>query len=778
MRKLLWIAGVPAVLILLIVAVGAWRFSAALPATDGEAALPGLAAAVTVNRDGPGIVTIRAENEEDAYRALGYVHAQDRFWQMEMTRRLGQGRLAELVGPGVIDIDRYTRTFGFYRLAEAQIPYLESGTRAALTAYADGVNAWMAESGQAMPAEVQLLFYDPEPWTVADSLVWIRMMAFQLSTNMRGEQFRARLADHLDAAQIADFLPGARSGDPITLPPGSQALLEAMPPLPAPLRSESASNAWALDGSRTGTGRPILANDPHLGLTAPNLWYFVTIETPTLTLSGVTAPGTPFHILGHNGTVAWGMTTTYADTQDLFVETPTGDGNSYETPSGQRPFETRTERISVRFGETETLTVRATRHGPVISDLWSGGQGPVMALAFPGFTERDTTPDALYHLNRARSPDEVKEAMRLHIAPVQSLHYADINGNIGVIAPGRIPIRRVGNGLIPVDGASGSYDWTGFIPFEDLPQWDNPADGVIRNANNQLVGPDFPFLISAEWPPAFRARRLEALLEGQRLTGVEDSIKWQMDVVSEAARALLPLMLEVPTETADMDRAVTLLRGWDGTMALDRPEPLLYSTWMMQLASAVSRDELGEAATTAWEEREVFLIRVLTERPAWCDDIRTELEESCAEMLSTTLQDSLRALADTYGSDMAEWRWGDAHIAHLEHRVLDRIPLLGRLASLTIPTPGGDHTLNRGQSSTEPGLVWRHIHGPGYRAVYDLSNLGNSRFSLAGGQSGHLMSPNYGNLMEDWRDGRYFRSDGRRDDIPEAPAEVLTLTPR
>ncbi len=787
MKPISWFFALLFAAFLLLVALAALQAWRALPQLDGSLDLTVLEAPVNVSRDAKGLVTITAESENDAYRALGFIHAQDRFWQMEMTRRIGAGRLSEYLGELSLNIDRYTRTLGFHRLAAAQIASLDQPVRDALEAYAEGVNGWLNHSDTILPPELQVLMASPEPWSVTDSLVWTKLMSFQLSMNMRNEQFRSMLDARLPAELVQDILPGADPGEATTLPANAQALIDSMPALPDVLQSDTASNAWILDGSQTETGRPILANDPHLGFTAPNLWYFARIVTPGLTVTGVTAPGVPFHVLGHNGTVAWGMTTTYADNQDLFIETMSRDGLQYESPAGPQDVSIRNEDIQVRFGDPVRLTIRATRHGPVVSDLWAADrlvQGPdgrpvTMSLAFPGFMEADTTPNALYYLNRARDKESFLDALRHHVAPIQNIHYADTSGTIGLVAPGRIPIRKTGDGLRPVDGASGNFDWTGFVPFEEMPQWFNPPGGVIRNANNRLVPDTFPQLISSEWPPAFRADRLDELLaaRGPRHS-VTDSVSWQMDNVSHAARALLPYLLQTPIETDFTDEAIELLGKWDGTMRADRPEPLIYATWIAQLTGAISQDEMQDAATSTWEEREKFLHRVLSERQVWCDNGNTDLVETCAEILNVTLSDTLDALAETYGSRLQDWRWDEAHIAVFEHRLFERIPGLGALASQRIGTPGGDHTLNRGQAQPEQGPVFRHGHGAGYRAVYDLADLDRSMFSIAVGQSGNLFSPYYSNLLEDWRDGRYFRSDSRKDDIPSEPAHILTLTPQ
>lgn len=784
-KRMKWVLGVFGVVAgLAAIALGVFVSLAylALPGLEGTRTLPGLDASAEIQRDEIGLVTIRAANDHDAYFALGFAHAQDRLWQMEMTRRIGAGRLSELLGSGVLGIDRYVRTMGFYRLAEAQLDHLSTETLAALNAYSKGVNAWLENRDRPLPLQFQLLFHDPEPWVPADSLVWARLMAFQLSTNMGSERTRERLSRTLSPEQLQAILPGSEPDEPTTIPSTAKALLDRYIPPPPELESHTASNAWVLAGDKTATGSPILANDPHLGFTAPNLWYFANIETPDLKLSGVTVPGVPFHILGHNDQIAWGFTTTYADTQDLFVETVSEDGDAYKTAAGWQDFETREETIDVRLDDPLTLRARYSKHGPVISDLWGESDvaaGTAIALSFTGLSEADRTPEALFLLNRAKNRTDFESAMRLYSAPVQNIHYADRAGTIGLIAPGKIPVRANGDGLAPVDASSGSYAWIGTIPFTGLPQLFNPPGGIIRNANNRLVDSTFPNLISSEWPPALRAHRLDELIaSAQHPHRVEDSISWQMDIVSDAARRLLPFMIRVDTYEDRSAKAVNLLKSWDGSMAQHRPEPLIYATWLNLLTVAIAGDEAGTAFPRHWQERELFLQSVLDGSQAeWCDNIQTPNVETCGAILAETLEDTLRELRSKYGGEPEDWAWGSAHQAVFESRFLGRIPGLSALANLSIPTSGGDHTLNRGQSAPGEEIPFRHVHGAGYRAVYDLSDLSNSRFTLAGGQSGNFLSPHYDDLLEDWRDGRYFRSSGRLHGIDGEQKRILVLQP-
>ncbi len=712
-------------------------------AYEGTAAIPGLSAPVEILRDRDGVPHIFAETEADGAAALGWAHAQDRLWQMETMRRLGAGRLSEVMGTRFGDfalrVDRSMRTLGLMRRAEAAVLALSPETRATMEAYARGVNAYLENRAEALPVEFQILGVEPEPWRVADSMVWGQLMAMLLSANQRDELLRARLLRALPAERVEELFPAPAGGSPVTV--AATAALRDMDldmdvdtalDVLEGLGPNTASNQWVLSGRATDTGKPILANDPHLRMQAPIQWHLARIVTPERTLAGVTSPGVPFIVMGHNGRVAWGVTTTGGDTQDLFIEkVDPEDPGRYLTPDGYTLFDQRAEVIRIAGREPETLTVRETRHGPVITGVDPkadvAGPGHVLALAFAGFAQVDTTAEALARLNRARSAEEVKEALRLYRAPQQNIVYADVDGRIGFLAPAAVPIRRAGNGLTPVPGWDDSHAWTGFIPFEELPRIDDPQADRIVNANNAVVGPDYPHLIAAEWQNPARARRVEQLVAAPKQT-VDQQARHLADSVSLFARDLLPLLLKTPPEGRLVPDALGQLRGWDGAMRHDRPEPLVYYAWLRELTRMVFADELGAAFEDYWEQAPEAIPHVFANAPHWCDDVTTEGSETCPEMRARSLRAALDRLEERHGPHLVTWRWGAEHKATLNHQILGRVPLLGRLFDLSAPTDGGHYTVNRGGVSLKDERApFAHVHGAGYRGVYDLSNLDNSR---------------------------------------------------
>ncbi len=753
MKLLFKVVATLATVLILLVAAGWWWLGRSVTPDQGSLALPGLQAPVEVARDARGVPTIAAKSQHDAYFALGVVHAQDRLWQMESQRRLGAGRLSELVGARALGIDRTMRALGIYRLAQAQVDGLAPEVRAALDAYAAGVNSWLNHRDRPLPPEFTALQVSPEPWTPADSLVWGRLMALRLAGNWQQELVNQQLAARLPVEKLQSWEPGYPPSHPVTVGQADQAR-QMLANLPPQIAETLASNVWALDGTRSVTGKPLLANDPHLDFQMPILWYLAAIEAPGLTLTGATVPGVPFHLLGHNGQAAWGITTTHADTSDLFIEQEAGPG-LYAAPEGPLPFETRREVITVRGGEDVTLTVRATRHGPVISDVLAdrpGVQG-LLALSSAALLPDDRTVEALYALNRATDWRAFEQAAQKFHAPMQNLVFAGAGGEIAFISAGRVPVRKAGDGLLPRPGWTGEHDWLGWVPFEDLPRLVNPAEGAIVNANNKVVPPGYPWLIAAQWPEGFRAERIIQVLSGKPQWDLDQMQALQMDDLSLAVQDLLPRLLSVPPATPRQTEAQALLGAWDGRMSRGRPEPLLAEAWLVEVQKGLMGDDLGDLTGSFLGVRPYWLANALAGEADWCNDVRTPVTESCDTQISAALDRALDGLTARYGAGMTDWRWGIPHQAAFEHGVFRHLPWLGEWTGRWVATDGGDFTVSRGSWY---GPDFTHVHGAGFRAVYDLADLSRSRFIIATGQSGNPLSAHYDDLMQDWAAGRLY----------------------
>ena len=773
-----------------------------LPRTQGETAAEGLAAAVEVLRDAHGVPHIFAQSERDAHFALGFVHAQDRLWQLEMNRRIGAGRLAEVLGPAALTTDRFMRTLGVRRAAAANLPHLDAQTRGALDAYAAGVNAFLA-TRPVLPPEFHLLRVRPEPWSAVDSLTWWKMMAWDLGGNWRNELLRMRLSQTLPLSRIHEFLP-PYPGD---APPAMRDLkdvydgLEREPPRLAAgdagrisglsealisTHSAGASNSWVIASARSSSGKPLLANDPHLGLTAPAVWYLAHLHAPGLNAIGATLPGVPGVLVGRNPRIAWGSTNTGADVQDLYLEKLDTAGN-YLTPEGPRAFQTLEEAIRVRGGSDETLRVRVSRHGPVISDVSREAleltpRGHAMALAWTALADDDLSMQAALGVARAQNFAQFEAALRELHAPQQTITYADVEGNIAFLAAGRVPLRKPENdlkGLSPAPGWDARYDWTGYLPFEDLPRAVNPPAGMLVSANHRITPPGYRHHITFEWQPPYRARRIEELLVAQRTHTVRSFARIQLDAVSLAVRELLPHLLSTVPRSDAAREALKLLAAWDGTMAANRPEPLIAVAWWRELAFALYADELGEVFREHWSPRAPFVQSTLDARSAWCDDVRSRPVERCDDVLSGSLDKALADLTRRFGEDPRSWTWGEAHRAWHRHRPFSRNAVLARLFDVYVSSPGDGYSVNVGRSDfSDDRAPYASRHAAGYRAIYDLAEPEASLFIQSAGQSGNPLSAHYRDFAQPWSRGEYIRAVTERGALEAGGAQRLVLTPR
>ena len=749
-----------------------------VPDYEGRIHAPSLTSEATIVRDRHAIPHIFAQTQEDAYFALGYAHAQDRLWQMEMTRRLGSGRLSEIFGTilsrDFVTIDRTMRTLGLYRRARTSMESLGKETRDALQAYALGVNHYLSERRSLLPLEFQLLGHTPEAWRPEDSVVWGKLMSMMLSGNLSDEIRNHTLAVTASAEQIQDLFPDDlfdRSTLSFLKRSDVLARLEGMLPLTF-LDQGYASNTWVVDGRQSATGAPLLANDPHLALSAPILWYLARIVTPEWTIVGATVPGVPFHILGQNQSIAWGFTNTHSDTQDFFLE-QLASPSSYRFGDRILPLKERTERIRVRWEEDQEVTIRETHRGPIVSEIYPS-LNHTLSLRAVTLSEQDTTTQALYYLNHAENWEQFRRAMSFFFTPQQNTSYADKEGNIGFLSPGRIPIRSRGDGALPAPGWEPGYEWNGWIPFDHLPQAYNPPQGRFINANNPPVASDYPYLLSKSWESGYRAKRIQDLLDETAIHTAESAMRIQLDTVSLPARKVLPSLLAVATPRDPLaQEALNRLRLWDGTMSRQDPEPLIYAAWARQITRSlflpIFRNHLG----SYWHWPDALHRIAIGESTArWCPT------SDCSEVVTQALSDAMTELKDLYGPDIENWKWGQAHQAALDHRLFSRIPLLRSIFSNRIAADGGNYTLNRGTSAlmsrTNP---YTQIAGPGYRGVYDLANPERSAFIIASGQSGNPLSPHYDDLTPLWRDGRYVTLRGTLQELRDEGGSVLTLSP-
>jgi penicillin amidase len=762
-RRALTVLGILLCLVVIAVAAVIWRI---LPPQDDVMTIRGVTDPVGVTFDSNDIPFVRAASATDAATALGYVHARDRLFQMDLMRRAASGDLAALFGPAALPNDEEMRILGIRRSAEADVADLSPSARALLQAYANGVNAWIDQRGRLSAPEFVFLGKPPH-WTILDSLLWGKTMGLWLSGNWETELQRLALSAHLSKAKINSLWPSAAAnGLPadasLADPPGAAAAareaLAWVRHFPQPFTQPAqASNEWALSGTHTASGQPLLAGDPHLAFNFPGLWYLARMDTPEGTLAGATVPGLPFVVIGHNDHVAWTFTTTGADTQDVFIEHVTPDGQHYVTPSGPEPFTKRIEIIHVRGRPDTVLTVLSTRHGPVI------GNGPlphtILAVEMGNLAPHDTDADGLLMLNRARWVSDAGLAAAKITSPVQNLMTADTAGNIAFYTTGRVPIRRNGDGDWPEDGADGQHDWTGWARGDALPHSVNPPSGELVNANEPTVGPGFPVKLGRDTFGNWRAQRIRQLLARNARHTPDSFAQMQVDIVSDYARRLLPMLNEIVVPKQDPAApAAALLHGWDGSMAMKAPQPLIFNAWIHAFGERVLKANKVDP-DSAPVLTDSFIQSLLlgsgtagvsgTPTPAslWCDG-------DCRPMLLQALHDSMAQLRALYGSNYAGWRWKAAHRALFAHPLLSRIPVLGIFGRIRIAVPGDATTID----VTAPGFLPGHaeftaLHGPELRGVYDLSDLDQSLFVVAPGQSGDLLDPHAFDFLQRWRAG-------------------------
>jgi len=803
-RTLIIILSIILVLAIVIGVGGLYIVRRSFPQTDGTLQLPGLQAQVEVFRDSYGVPHIYASNPHDLFMAQGYVHAQDRFWQMEFWRRIGAGRLSEILGPSALDQDRFIRTVGWYRAAQEDLDQLSESELALLQAYADGVTAYIDSHRGKLGLEFTVLGltgvkFDPEPWTPVNTLSWAKVMAWDLGGNRSAELLRANIIARLGQPALEELMPGYPPDYPIIVSGAlNEATLAAVPEDAFDMHAfgigkDLGSNNWVISGEHTESGKPILANDPHLGIQMPSIWYEAGLHCDPVgadcpyNVVGATFAGVPGVIIGHNENVAWGVTNLGPDVQDLFIENINPENpDQYEFRNRWEDMQIIEEQIAVAGqDEPEVVRVRVTRHGPIINDViggveegWSFGWQP-LALSWTAL-QPGTTIKSVLMLDRSSSWDEFREALRYWDTPSQNFVYADVEGNIGYQAPGRIPIRAQGDGTLPVPGWSGTYEWIGYIDFDDLPRSFNPAKGYIATANNAVVGPDYPYFLSADWDPGYRVRRIVELIEAKDVLSVADVQAIQGDDKPLWAQDILPAILALAPSEPEQAQALDMLRNWDGQATRDSAPAALFEALRGHLLTRVFEDEAGEQLLErGWGDFLVSLETLLYQPDShWFDDIRTPEIETMQQTTLLALQDAIDELTDSLGKDMASWRWGDLHTATFENQSLGQSgigPIEAIFNRGPVEVDGTIATVNNtGYSLNEP---YAETTVPSVRHIIDLQYFEQSLSMHTTGQSGHPYNVHYDDMIDPWRNIEYHTMLWTRGQVEAAAEAHLTLTP-
>jgi penicillin amidase len=802
LRIFLWISLLVVVVIVSGLGYAYLAARAALPQLDGNISVKGLSAPVKVTREGHGVPAIEAASLEDLFFAQGYVTAQDRLWQMDVMRRFGSGELSEILGEDTLKIDREQRILGLRDAAKKSLELATLRDRSYFDAYARGVNAFIAGHGKSLPIEFRILKYQPKPWQAEDSIVIANQMVKDLNFYTFGdaltrEKILAKIGPELTAdlyvnqswhdrpptvmrANIEDEPNQGDSDDDDDDDEGPDNAVTRgghAPPIWEQHEPEAVngSNDWVISGAHTVTGKPLLSNDMHLGHQMPNLWYEAHLKAANLDVAGVTLPGVPYVIVGHNQRIAWGFTNVGPTVTDAYIENFNAQGQ-YETPQGWREPDNRQEVIHVKGKPDVTVDVKITRHGPIISEIIPGETRQI-ALRW---TLYDGLHIPFFDVDAAQNWNDFCKAFALLDAPGQNVVYADVDGNIGYHATGHVPIRAAGDGSLPVSGANDAHEWTGYIPFEKLPNIYNPASGVIGTANGRITPEGYPYAISAEWEAPWRTARIYHVLESGRRFAAADMLALQSDVQSEndlfAAERLVYAVDHAAKSSARAKQAAELMRNWDGRMIATASAPTIAVRAAQELTRLLLEPRLGPAPedvvqqktvlswkSYGWEMRTVWLQSVMLHQPKrWLPEKYPNYDE----LLTAAVEAAVNG--PDAPKDLAGWRWGAVNAVDIEHPVLGKIPILARWSA-----PGVNEQSGSGYTVK---AVTRH-HGPSERFTANLADLDQSTLNTVTGQGGNFLSPFYMDQWKAWYEGFTFTLPFTSAAVEGSAAHRLTLRP-
>jgi penicillin G amidase len=766
-----------------------------LPQTTGRVQLPGLAQKVDVLRDAHGVPHIFATSEPDALFALGYVHAQDRLWQMEVNRRIGSGALAEIFGKELLETDRFLRTIGLRKAAQSAFDNYDDDTKAKLQSYAAGVNAFLHHRKGALPPEFALVRVTPRDWTPIDSLVWNKVMALDMGYMWKREMTRLNLLRHLTQSQINELIP-AYPGDRY---PEIAALATLYKDLPAKLTQQAllappkgapGSNNWVVAGNRSVTGKPLLANDPHITMASPGVWYLAHINVAGRNRVGVTFPGMPIVVLGRTDRVAWGFTNTEPDVHDLVLEQVKNRyWGEYVTPTGTERFKVHQEQIKVRGEKPVTITVRQSRNGPIISDAFPELKQAllpkyVLALKWVALGNSDSTMRAGLKLPKAESVASTIEILRDFEAPQNNVVIADVDGSIGFVAAGKVPTRAPSHptaGMWPTPGWQATSQWTGFVPYEDLPRIIDPAQGWIGTANHKIDAPAGKTPLTIDWEDPYRYNRLAQLITATPKHDIASFAAMQGDDMDLAMRDSIKLLTSLPGYDPAQQAVVAQMAKWNGMMRGNRAEPLIAVAWVRQFEKQLIADDLGKDFEDYDRRRPSFVLNVLRDEALgarWCDRVTTPgVKESCQNISNSALKEALADIRKRYGNDPSKWRWDSAHVVVHEHKPFSNIPLFAKYFEQRTAFSGGADALRNAHPDYKRKNPYEATLSQSYRGIFDLSDLDNSRYVIPTGQSGNPLSKHFDDMQPLWRDMKYIKIATDRALIEKAGADILTLSP-
>jgi penicillin amidase len=799
LKVLIGLIGTLSVLVLALIFFLYYLITKSYPVSSGTVNVAGMRSEVRIYRDAYGVPHIFASTEQDAYYAVGYVHAQDRLWQMELFRRAGQGRLAEVLGEPALKVDRMFRTLGLWQHAQKTLPMIDPVTRSALQAYADGVTEYIVTRKGKYPVEFDLLNYEPEPWTIEHSLLISRLMAWELNYSRWTDIVLSQLVERLGAVKASEVFPTWPEGAPLIVHNeveeriealGANQLLDADQAFRSLIGSsglESGSNAWAVSGARSVTGKPILANDPHLLFAAPGRWYELHVIGPDLDVAGSSIAGVPFVVIGRNRAIAWGVTNAMLDDEDFYAEEVDSAQHPtrYRLNNAWRPLEARVDTILVKDGPPVLLTVYQTHRGPIVNRMEPSAQFSryLLSMKWVGH-EVSNEARAFYIINHAQNWKDFLEGLRHFYVPAQNFVYADTAGNIGYHIGGRIPIRRTKTATLVFPGWTDENDWKGYVPFEEMPQVFNPREGFVAAANNRIISESYPYYLSNLWEPEWRIERITEVLRSQARFSADDMQKLQLDVVSPQARELVPIIRKAyeghEPENADVQTSLLYFKNWDFGMKADDVATTLFQAFLVRMVDNTFRDEMGPQLLALYDTLATTPLAALTKLmkkgySPWFDNVYTQQIESRDDIIRQSLVEALSDLRTKHGGEIKEWRWGSFHQAEFPH-VFSSDELLRRLFTVGPFPVGGSHsTVNKGDFPLLQGFG--NWVGPSTRQVYDLSDPENDRAVTPPGQSGQVFQRHYDDQMPLWLSGAYRRRAMDKKTVEQSGYDLLILRP-
>ena len=765
-----------AALVLAAVGTVSWLLRRGLPQTTGTLALEGLLAPVTVTRDAEGVPHIAAENHHDLFLAQGYVQAQDRMFQMDLSRRQASGRLSEVFGTQAVENDKFFRTLGLRRAAEASWDGYTQEVKDILDWYSQGVNAYLAHMASAQPVEFLLNGYTPEPWTPLDCLTIGKYMAYDLGGHWRDVAFRQYLLDHFPREEALELFPEGTypTGAPLIIPDASARVSPLFLAEQVQPDVWNGSNNWVVAGEKTASGLPLLSNDPHLSIASPSVWYQMHLVGGDYDVSGVIFAGAPGIIVGHNRHVAWGVTNTGPDVQDLFIEKINPDNpRQYLHNDAWVDMVVYQEDIRVKGGTVVPYEVLATRHGPVISDLAASAQADTVYAMQWTALEPSLELEGMLGLDTATDWPSFEKALEKFHAPTQNFVFACVDGTIAYKANGKIPVRAQGDGLLPAPGWTDAYDWVGYIPFDALPRVVNPPAGFIATANHKVIGDDYPYHISHNWAQPYRQERIvEVLADAQGLT-VADMQALQADVLDLHAREMVPLMTQALADAALTPRqqdALALLADWDCQTTEEAAAPLVFNLWFSRVTEVIFEDRFSEEGQALFGSRAYITDGLLRRAQAGTASAWLDHQGGLTQVLLRALDRALDQIETAQGKDMAKWRWGAFHQVAFVH------PLSSVGFLKPIFNPEGSKP-SPGSSTTVRAAGWNasgvNNHGASWRFVRGLAEPSFAYHIVAPGQSGHPLSASYHKQFDRWIAGEQYQTF-----VEGYTGDVLTLAPK